>query len=308
MTALKRIVVGTRGSTLALYQTEEILKQLSYHHPDTEFVVSIIHSRGDREREAPLLSLGKGIFVSDIETALLEGEIDLAVHSLKDLLSTLPPGLTLGAIGQRLDPRDVLVNRWGVTLDKLPLGAKIGTSSPRREALIRSERPDIQVVPIRGNVDTRLEKAKSRDYDGVVLAAAGIMRLDRQEEISEYLPPQKFIPAVGQGALAVEIRSDDEQTLEIVSKAEHPPTRIAVNAERAFLQALGGGCKVPLAAYGEVKENKLFLYGMAATVDGPRLFRAEIVSDTSYPVEVGQRLAQELMDSGAREIIETEEA
>ena len=308
MTTLKEIVVGSRASTLALYQTEEILRQLRALHPDREFVVSTIRTRGDRERETPLLSLGKGIFVSDIEDALLSGEIDMAVHSLKDLLSMLPPGLILGAIGERLDPRDVLINKWGLTLDKLPPGARIGTSSPRREVLIKDQRPDIQVLPIRGNVDTRLEKARGEEYDGVVLAAAGMLRLGREKEITEYLSPQAFIPAVGQGALAVEIRSDDKDTLYIVSRADHLPTRIAVTAERAFLQALGGGCKVPLVAFGEVKDNDLHLSGMAATVVGPRMFRAEVTGDASDPEGVGSLLADALVSTGAMEIIEREEA
>ncbi len=255
--------------------------------------------------EAPLLSIGTGVFVKEIEDTLLRGDIDMAVHSLKDLLTELPLGLALGAIGKRQDPRDILVNRWALPLKELPPSSRIGTSSPRRVALLKAARQDLMVLPIRGNIDTRIRKASGDDYDGVVLAAAGMIRMDRQNEIAQYMPSEEFVPAVGQGALAIEIREDDRDILGVVSKVDHWPTRVAVTAERAFLAALGGGCAVPVAAYGNVYGQELRLVAMAGTEDGRQVFRAELNADTSSPEKGGERLAQKLLNAGALEIVET---
>lgn len=303
MNPAKEIIVGTRSSSLAVRQTEEILARLRSLNPGTTFVVTTIKTGGDKDKVTPLVGLGLGIFVKEIEDALLRGDIDMAVHSLKDLPSELTPGLILGAIGERQDPRDVLVDRWNLPVEKLPPGARIGTSSPRRTAQLNAVRHDLTLLSIRGNVDTRLRKTQGDDYDGVILAAAGILRLGRGEEIVQYLSPDVFVPAVGQGALAVEVRSEDKETLDMVSKVDHGPTRIAVTAERSFLVALGGGCAVPVAAYGQVDGRKLRLVAMAGTEDGRHIFRTNLLADVSHPEDAGKKLAQKLMDAGAHEIL-----
>ena len=218
---MKRVVVGTRGSPLALLQAEEVVGNLREKHPDVEFETKIVRTAGDRAAEAPLRSLGVGIFVKEIEEALLRGEVDVAVHSQKDLPPVMTPGLSIGAVTERLDPRDVVVNRWGVGLGELPKGARIGTSSPRRAAQLRRWAPQVEVMPIRGSVGTRIEKAMGDDFDGVALAAAGMIRLGVEGKISAYLPADKFVPAPGQGALAAQARSDDDATLWMLRSIDH---------------------------------------------------------------------------------------
>ena len=241
--------VGTRGSPLALAQTELALSPLRAAHPGVAFELVIVTTQGDADRTAPLAGMGLGVFVSEIERRLASGDIDLAVHSLKDLPSTLPDGMAIGAIPERADPRDALVSHLGHPLAQLPAGARIGTSSPRRAAQIAGQRPDLKIVPIRGNVETRLRKAAGDECDAAILAAAGLHRLNLADAITEYLPPDQFVPPPGQGALAVEIRADDDRMAALVSAAHHPPTAAAVAAERAFLALLGGGCQVPVGAY-----------------------------------------------------------
>lgn len=303
MNTPKRIAVGTRTSPLSLIQTEEILRPLRAYYPNVEFAIVPIATAGDRHKGAPLLSMARGMFAREVETALLDGEIDFAVHSAKDLTTTLPDGLVIAAIGQRLDPRDVLVDRWGLPLNELPPGARIGTSSPRRIAQLKALRPDIEVLPMRGNVGTRMNKAQGDDYDGVVLAAAGILRLGREGEISEYLPPEVCTPEVGQGALAVEARAGDTATIEVLAKADHWPSSVAVRAERAFLAAVGGGCKVPVTAYARLDGGELRILAMAATPDGSRLFRAQAICDATDPESAGRRAADALSRAGASEIM-----
>ena len=303
MTTLRRVTVGSRASPLSVAQTEEVLSQLRVHFPESDFAVVPIATGGDRQKDAPLLSLGRGTFVKEIELALLNGEIDVAVHSAKDLLSTLPEGLTLAAVGQRQDPRDVQVNRWGLSLMDLPADARLGTSSPRRTALLKAMRADIQVLPIRGNVGTRLDKARGVDYDGVVLAAAGIIRLGRQSEITEHLDPITFIPEVGQGALAVEARAGDTKIIEMLAKIDHGPSRKALQAERAFLAFLGGGCTIPVAALAQLDGSQLHISAMAATPDGSRVIRTQLTSVAEDAESAGRRTAQALLAAGAGEII-----
>ena len=242
MTLNRPIRVGSRGSPLALIQDEEALSQLRARHPGLEFEVVVVRTSGDANQTAPLAGMGLGVFVSQIEERLLSGDLDMAIHSLKDLPTKLPEGLTLGAILQRRDPRDVLVNRWNCRMSELPEGARIGTSSPRRAAQLRRYAPGVRVVPIRGNVETRLRKAEGEEADGAVLAAAGLVRLGMEGRVSDYLSAQRFVPPPGQGALAVEVREDDRRMLELLECIEHPATRFEVTAERAFLETLGGGC------------------------------------------------------------------
>jgi hydroxymethylbilane synthase len=295
--------VGSRRSPLSLAQTNEILDPLRALYPERRFVVVTVTTRGDLNKAAPLLSLGRGMFAKEIELALLNGEIDFAVHSAKDLPSALPDGLTLAAFGERKDPRDVIVSRSGLTLDEMPPGTRLGTSSPRRTAQIKVLRPDIEIVPIRGNVGTRIEKAGSDEYDGVVLAAAGLQRLGREDEIGEYLSLEVCTPEVGQGALAVEIRADDAETAELVAAIDHNATNVAVTAERAFLAEIGGGCEVPVAAYARLEDGSLRISTMAALPDGSRIFRVELDNDPDDPESAGRRAARKLLDAGAAEIV-----
>ena len=302
-TRLGRLTVGTRNSPLSRAQTQEVLSLLRVHHPDGDFAVAPIATGGDKKKDEPLLSLGRGTFVKEIEVALINGEIDFAVHSAKDLPTPLPDGLELAATAPRKDPRDVLVNRWGATLAGLPPGARIGTSSPRRAAQLLALRPDLRVLEIRGNVGTRVEKARGEDYDGVVLASAGLIRLGRHAEISEYLSPEAFTPEAGQGTLAVEARAGDEKVLEVISKMDHGPTSVALQAERAFLAVFGGGCKVPITAYARPEGRQLHILAMAAKPDGSRVFRTQVSADAADPESAGRRAADSLLEAGAAELI-----
>ena len=307
MTASRRVAVGSRTSPLSLAQTEEILGPLRALNPDIDFVIVPIVTGGDRRKSAPLLSMARGMFAKEIEAALLNGEIDIAVHSAKDLGATLPEGLVLGAFGERKDPRDVLVDRWGLPLDELPSNARLGTSSPRRTAQLKAYRTDIEILLIRGNVGTRLDKANGDEYDGVVLAAAGLMRLGLQSRITEYLSPEVCTPEAGQGALAVETRTGDTDVLEMLAGIDHAPTNAAVTAERAFLETVGGGCMVPVAAHATHAGGDLHVSTMAALPDGSRLYRAEVICDAGDPVAAGREAARALMDTGAAEIVQRDE-
>ena len=295
----RRVLVGSRASGLALRQTEEVLGLLRTLNPDADFEVSTLRTSGDAAPEAPLVSLGPGIFVKDIERALLSGEVAMAVHSLKDMPTVIPDGLIIGAVCQRLDPRDVLVNRWGCSLDELPPGARIGTSSPRRVAQLKALRRDVEALPIRGNVDTRLRKSRGADYDGVILAAAGLIRMNLEAEVAEFLSPSDFVPAPGQGALAVELREDDEETIAMLSAIDHYPTRRAVTAERAFLKVLGGGCQVPVGAYARSETDMMALMVFLASPDGSKVFKAKAVGGVNNPKELAIDAYQRLIERGA---------
>ncbi|MBI2936017.1 MAG: hydroxymethylbilane synthase [Chloroflexi bacterium] len=302
------IILGTRGSSLALVQTEEVLQGLRGLYPEREFRAKVIKSMGDLAAEAPLATLGKGVFTRELEAALLSGEVDGAVHSLKDLPGVLPEGLVLAAFPPRADARDVLVSKSGQSLATLPAGSCVGTSSPRRAALVKALRPDLETRPIRGNVDTRVRKVLAGQYDALVLAAAGLIRLGRQESITEYLVPELFVPAVGQGCLAVETR-EDEELVRMLQPLDHEPTRLAVTAERSFLKALGGGCQVPFGAWGTVRDGAITLWGVIAAPDGRRVYRDHVKSparEVAQAEEAGRLLVQQLLDAGAGELIGAE--
>jgi hydroxymethylbilane synthase len=304
----KRVLVGTRGSGLALLQTDEVLDRLRVVHANTDFQVRTIRTGGDVSSEAPLASLGRGIFVKEIERSLLDGELDMAVHSLKDMPTYLPDGLTIGAVCKRLDPRDVLVDRWSCSLAELPTGARIGTSSPRRVAQLMALRRDVEVLPIRGNVDTRLRKATGDRYDGVVLASAGVIRVGLEGDIAEFLSPEDFVPAPGQGALAVEVRGDDEDMLALLSAVEDPRTRCAVTAERAFLEALGGGCQVPVGAYARLNEDdvdNMVMTVFLSSSDGSSVFKAKVQDRVGDPYELAKDAHRQLIESGAGALLRT---
>lgn len=296
--------VGTRGSTLARRQTEEVLEQLRPLHPELDFQVVVVRTQGDTNATAPLAGMGLGIFVKEIEQQLLLGQLDLAVHSLKDLPTNLPPGLDIGAVLQRQDPRDALVNKWSCSVSELPKGARIGTSSPRRVAQLKSCCPQVNILPIRGNVETRLRKAQGDEYDGAVLAAAGLIRLGLTEEITEYLSPQQFVPPPGQGVLAVEVRSDDARMMELLQPIEDHQTRVAITAERGFLEALGGGCQVPVGAYAHCDRDTLLLTVFLGSPDGRQVFRADVQGPIDHPQHLANQAYQALVQQGAGELLE----
>ncbi|MFC2005719.1 hydroxymethylbilane synthase [Chloroflexota bacterium] len=300
---MKRIVVGSRGSKLALIQTESVLAKIREVSPGTEVVISRIVTEGDRNRRGQLHSMvGVGVFIKELEEALLDGRIDLAVHSLKDMPAQIPLGLCLMAVTERFDPRDVLISR-GQRLDELGPGSKIGTGSLRRAVQLGACRPDLEVHSIRGNVDTRLRKVASGEFAGVILAAAAMKRLGWEDRISEYLPLEYFLPAAGQGTLALETRLGDQDIAKIVAPLNHLPTWQGVTAERTFLSALGGGCQAPIAVLGTVNGTALKLDGMVADVSGEKIVHASVEGGAASPEELGEHLAQKMLDTGVAEFI-----
>lgn len=293
--------VGTRGSRLALIQTDLTLAALRKAHPDMQFEVVTVTTQGDADQSAPLAGMGLGVFVKEIERRLEIGDIDMAVHSLKDMPTVLPDGMTIGAVLQRADPRDVLVSHLGTTLEQFPSGARIGTSSPRRAAQIAEKRPDLNIVPIRGNVDTRLRKAAGEECDGTILAAAGLLRMDLAEVITQYLAPEEFVPPPGQGAMAVEIRADDVWMAEALSAIDHADTTAAVTAERSFLEELGGGCQVPVGAYASVtpESDGLRLNAFIGAPDGSRSYRTTAAAKIGAPIDAARAAWESLREQGA---------
>ncbi len=299
----RKITVGSRGSKLALIQAESVVAKIARLHPELEISIAKIVTRGDRSCHAPLDRMeGVGVFVKELEEALLQGRVDLAVHSLKDVPTQIPEGLCLLAVTERLDPRDVLVSLKG-RLDELVAGARIGTGSLRRSIQLKAHRPDLEAVGIRGNVDTRLHKVTEGEFDGVILAAAALERLGWEDRITEHLSPEHFLPAVGQGALVIETRLGDDEVALLVSPLDHRPTGQSVTAERTFLRVLGGGCRAPIAALGMVSGTKLRLEGMVARVSDKRILRATEEGDNQSPEELGMRLAHKLLRMGAAEFI-----
>lgn len=296
---------GTRASRLARWQTRTIAAGLRGAHPGFECVEITIETAGDRDVTTPLPEIGgKGLFTEALEAALRSGDIDVAVHSLKDLPIESASDLTIAAVCLRADPRDVLVSREGWTLDTLPAGATLGTSSTRRIAQLKALRPDCRLVPLRGNVDTRVRKAMNGDYDAVCIAAAGVERLELTAFVSEYLPLDRMVPAPGQGALAVQVRAESGPVYDAVTALEDRATRAAVDAERGFLAALGGGCSAPVAAIAEATERgSLHLDGLVAAVDGSRVIRVRGEGALDAAVALGARLADEAMRQGATELI-----
>jgi len=304
MTTTQRLRLGTRASPLALAQSEEVLATLRAAHPSVDFVVTRITTKGDRDQSTPLTAIGRGMFVKELEAALLAGEVDFAVHSAKDVPTDIPEGLVIAAIARRADPRDIIVNKWHAALKDIPGGARIGTGSPRRTALMKAARPDITLLPIRGNVGTRLQKAKGAAYDGVVLAAAGLGRLGRLDEAADYLDPDEFVPDAGQGALMLQARAGDIPTLDILAAANHPASAAAVRAERAFVDSIGGGCTSPVAAYARLEDTWLHMVAFAASPDGSQVFRARLTAPSSDPEDAGQRLADKLLQTGADAVLD----
>lgn len=304
---MAKLVIGSRGSRLALRQATWVKTRLEQQHHGIELIIKTITTTGDRIRDVALPTLGgqgKGLFTKDLEDEMIAGRIDIAVHSLKDLPTEMPDLLEIGAITEREDVRDALVARDKITgFDDLPHAAVVGTSSLRRQAQLRALRPDLILTPARGNVDTRIRKVKSGEYDAVILAAAGLHRLDLGPQITQYLSEDLVLPAPGQGALAIESRTGDAAVAELISVLDHEPTHRACAAERALLKELGGGCLVPIAALGRIDGDAIILKGLVASADGSEVIRGEERGHADEATAVGVRLARSLLDSGAGRLL-----
>lgn len=304
----RTLTIGTRASKLAIAQTEIVRVSLLQLGLDLDIRIEHITTKGDVIQDRPLSEIGgNGLFVTQIEEALRAGRIDMAVHSAKDLSSKLPTDIALAAFLPRADPRDVLVSRNGEGLSDLPSGARVGTSSPRRACLLSALRPDLMLLDIRGNVDTRLRKLREGQYEAIVLAAAGLERLGLAECVTEWFDPEVFIPAVAQGALAVEVRAEDFSMIKLVAILNDLDTAIAVRAERAFLAAIGGNCSLPVGAYATIEGGSLRMRGMIGASSG-RTVRGEYTAPASDPARTGSALAAELLSRGGRELVEAGEA
>jgi hydroxymethylbilane synthase len=301
----KPVVIGTRGSKLALWQAEWVRTALRQRFPGLAVELATIKTEGDKILDVPLAQVGgKGLFVKEIEDALLDGRADVAVHSMKDMPSELPAALVIGAVPEREIPADVLISRNGLTLRELPAGGVIGTSSLRRAAQLRHLRPDLAVVPLRGNVETRLRKLDTDRLAAVVLAAAGVKRLGLERRVTEYLDDETMLPAVGQGALCIEIREDDPRIGPLVAVLDHPATRTVVGGERAFLKRLQGGCQVPIAGHGRLDGAHFTLTGLVADVDGGTVIKDRLSGPAAAAERIGIELAETLLGRGADEILE----
>ncbi|MBR3663377.1 MAG: hydroxymethylbilane synthase [Desulfovibrio sp.] len=302
----KHLVIATRGSQLALWQAKYVQSALCKLHPDLSIELAVIKTRGDIILDVPLAKVGgKGLFVKEIEDALLGGRADLAVHSIKDVPMFLPEGLLLGCVPKREDPRDALLSLHYDSLEALPKGARIGTSSLRRQAQLLNQRPDLVIANLRGNVDTRLRKLTEGAYDAILLASAGLTRLGLTAPKRCDLQVEHFLPAVGQGALGIECREDDYDVLCLLAELEDGTTRVCVEAERGFLAELDGGCQVPIAGHATLlADERLEIKGLVGEVDGSRLLSATRVGEKSEAEALGRALARELLDMGARAILQ----
>jgi hydroxymethylbilane synthase len=302
------LVIGSRGSKLALTQANMIKDQLQALNAGLIIRVDIIKTSGDASSKPLAVIGGQGVFTKELEDALLDGRIDLAVHSLKDLPSTLPAGLTISAIGKREDPRDALVlsreqRSSNISIATLPRGGNVGTSSPRRLAQLKQLRPDLVFTELRGNVDTRLRKLDEGQYDALVLACAGLRRLGLENRISAAVPTDQMLPAVGQGAIGIETRTNDAETVAAVSKLDHKFTRLACIAERSLLRGLGGGCQLPIAAHAVVRDKQIRLDGLVAHPEGKTIIRERIAGPLDEAESLGSQLAERLLKSGAAELL-----
>lgn len=303
----KKIVIGTRSSKLALWQAEYVADCLRKQYQGLEVELEHIMTKGDKILDVPLAKIGgKGLFTKELEVAMFEGRIDLAVHSLKDMPTVLPDGLSLATITKRLDCGDAIVSPQYKTLDKLPQGAKVGTSSLRRRAQLLKVRPDLDIHSLRGNVNTRLRKLEDENFDAIVLAVAGLKRLGFGDKITQIIPQEICLPAVGQGALAIETRDDDDEIKEMLHFLHDEQTADATTAERAFLARVEGGCQVPVGVYGQVDENdNLVVEAVIGSVNGDKLIRDKIIGDRKNAKQIGETLAQKLLDNGGLEIMQS---
>ena len=304
-----KIIIGTRGSQLALWQAEWVKKELTCHYPKLQVEIEIIKTTGDKILDSPLSKIGdKGLFTKEIEQALLDKHIDLAVHSLKDLPTNIPEGLTIGAITKREDVRDVFISHPQKNYKKfsdLPGKAKIATGSLRRKCQLLSWRPDLNIIDLRGNLNTRFAKLDSSEWDGMILAYAGVVRLGFHSRITEVLPVDKILPAVGQGALGIEIRVEDSELKKIIKPLASEATTFSTLGERAFLHELQGGCQIPIGAYGRIEKNEFIMDGLIGSLDGKKIIRGEIHGKPEQAENLGRQLAKTLADSGGKEILDS---
>ncbi len=300
----KKMKIGTRGSRLALTQANWVADRLKERHPRMTVEIVPVRTTGDRMQSVSLSVIGgKGVFVKEIEEALLRGEVDIAVHSMKDMPCEIPEDLAIGAVPDREDPRDVFISGDGRQLDELKPGARIGTGSLRRGLQLRGLVPSVEVVPIRGNLDTRIRKIGREKLDGIVVAAAGLRRMGWEGRATQFISVKQMIPAVGQGALAVEVRRADDATGEIVSLMNDPATSLAVTAERAFLAMLGGGCQVPVAGHATIRDGVLHLDALVGSMDGSVVLRDEVEGPVGEHIQLGKSLARRILSRGGREIL-----
>ena len=302
-----KLIIGTRSSKLALWQAHHIKDELQKLSPALEIDLKEIKTKGDHITDVALSKIGgKGLFTKEIEDALLEKEIDLAVHSLKDLPTKLPGGLKIGAVLKREEPHDVLISKNKTKFKAFPVNSKIGTSSLRRTSQLKAIRSDLEYLDLRGNLDTRIRKLEDGNYDGIILAYAGVKRLGFEDKITEHFNPKDILPAVGQGALAIEVRENDKNTEDIISKLNHNETYLASIAERAFLETLQGGCQVPIGAYSEIKENKITLYGLISRLDGRKIVKNKNTCklEINECKSLGENLAKTLLQMGGKEILQ----
>jgi len=300
----RKFIIGSRGSQLALWQTGFTKETLEKHFPQTTFDIRIIKTKGDAVLDTALSKIGdKGLFTKEIETALLNDEIDLAVHSLKDLPTAQPEGLKIGAVSQRETPNDVFISKMHASINDLPNGARVATGSLRRKSQLLAFRPDLEIVEIRGNVPTRIEKFLASDLDGLILAFAGVHRLGLDSHIKQIIPTEILLPAVGQGVMAVEIRDTDSEIAAMLTEINDEETKACITAERAFLRRLEGGCQVPIGAMAVFEVGEIFLHGFVGSLDGAKVIRQSIRGIASGAESLGNDLAEKCLAAGAAEIL-----
>ncbi len=298
------LIIGTRGSKLALWQSNYI-KGMLEELTGLPVSLKIIKTTGDKILDVPLAKVGgKGLFTKEIEVELEAGTVDLAVHSMKDVPTELPEGLFIAAMPERVDPRDAMVSGAGYDLDHLPMGARLGTSSLRRRSQVVALRPDLEIVDVRGNLDTRMRKAEEGELDAVILASAGITRMGWADRITHYIPTTQMVSAVGQGAIGIEIREDDEFMRHVMEQIGHPETMECVTAERVVMRRLEGGCQVPIGAYARFEDDTLTMDAMVGSVDGKRIVRQQMCGDAGEPVALGEAMVERLLALGAHAILE----
>jgi len=300
-----KIVIGSRGSQLALWQANWVKAELERLHSNVDINIRVITTSGDKIQDVPLAKIGgKGLFVKEIEEALLAKEVDLAVHSMKDVPMEIPAELVVSVITKRESPLDALISKNGERLVNLPQGATIGTSSLRRSSQLLKYRADFKIYPLRGNVDTRLRKVKTGNYDAIILASAGLNRLGWTSHITEEISEEILLPAMGQGALGIETRLEDTKTYDFISPLNHKQTNYAVTAERALVGRLDGGCQVPIGAYAKIENNLISLKGLVASLDGKTIYTSENTGPVDDAINIGQELGSRLLKMGANEILE----
>lgn len=303
-TTLSELRIATRSSPLALWQAEEVARRLKLLYPDLKVSLVLMKTRGDKMLDAPLAKIGgKGLFVKELEAGILEGRADIAVHSMKDVPITFPQGLELGLIMEREDPRDAFVSNHFDSLASMPAGKLVGTSSLRRQTQIRQRYPHLKIDWLRGNVNTRLRKLDDGEYDAIILASAGLLRLGFAQRIKLALEPEECLPAIGQGAVGIEVRSDDTAVKELLAPLAHAETTSRIAAERAMNEALNGGCQVPIAGYAVLTDGQIYLRGLVGEPDGSRILRAEITGSVEHAASLGKRLAEDLLAQGAGDIL-----